>query len=48
MSCAVVVYALNTTTLETEGGRSVHESEAILVYRVSSRIAKVTQRETLS
>lgn len=48
VSCAVVVHALNTSTLETEGGRSVHESEAILVYRVSFRRAKAIQRNSVS
>jgi hypothetical protein len=38
----VVAHSFNPSTQETEAGRS--ESKANLVYRVSSRTAKATQR----
>jgi hypothetical protein len=41
----VVVHAFNPTTWEAEGrGRRISEFEANLVYRVSSRTARATQR----
>jgi hypothetical protein len=41
----VVAHAFNPSTLEAEGrGRQISEFEASLVYRVSSRTARATQR----
>ena len=40
-----VVHAFNPSTL---GGRQTSEFEASLVYRMSSRTARVTQRNTVS
>jgi hypothetical protein len=42
----VVVHAFNPSTQEAEAGRS--EFEASLVYRVSSRIARATQKTPVS
>ena len=42
-----MVYAFNSRTQEAQAGRSL-EFEASLVYRVSSRIARDTQRNPVS
>jgi hypothetical protein len=42
---AVVVYTFNPSTQEAERGRQISEFEASLVYRVSSRTARATQRK---
>jgi hypothetical protein len=47
-SPAVVVHAFTFSTWEAEGGRQISEFEASLVYKVSSRTAKATQRNTVS
>jgi hypothetical protein len=46
----VVVHAFNPSTREAEGGRGrrISEFEASLVYRVSSRTARATQRNPVS
>jgi hypothetical protein len=44
---AVVVHAFNPSTREAEAGRS-QEFEDRLIYRVISKTARVTHRETLS
>jgi hypothetical protein len=43
-SWAVVVHALNPSTQESRG-RGISEFKASLVYRVSSRTARATQRD---
>ena len=43
-SRAVVVHAFNPSTRELEAGRRISEFEASLVYKVSSRTARATQR----
>jgi hypothetical protein len=43
----VVVHAFNPSTGEAETGRSL-ELEARLIYRVSSRTARTTQRNPIS
>jgi hypothetical protein len=40
----VVAHAFNPSTWEAEAGRQISEFEASLVYRVSSRTARVIQR----
>jgi hypothetical protein len=44
---AVVVHAFNPSTREAEAGRSL-EFKASLIYRVSSRTARATQRNPVS
>ena len=50
ISWALVVHALNTSTQEAEVGsqEDLCEIEASLVYRVSSRTAKTTERNPVS
>jgi hypothetical protein len=40
----VVAHAFNPSTREAEAGRGISEFEASLVYKVSSRTARTTQR----
>ena len=47
MSQAVVVHAFNPSTWEAETGL-ISEFEASLVYRVSSKRARATQRNLIS
>jgi hypothetical protein len=47
LSRAVVAHACNSSTWEAEA-RQISEFEASLVYRVSSRTAKATQRNPVS
>ena len=44
----VVAHAFNPSTWEGGRGRRISEFEASLVYRVSSRIARATQRNPVS
>jgi hypothetical protein len=49
MCWAVVAHAFNPSTWEAEAGRfRISEFEASLVYRVSSRTARATQRNPVS
>jgi hypothetical protein len=47
-SQSVVVHALNPSSWEAEAGRFLSSIEASLVYRVSSRTARATQRNPVS
>jgi hypothetical protein len=47
-SQAVVADAFNPSTREAEAGRRISEFKASLVYRVSSRTARATQRNPVS
>jgi hypothetical protein len=40
----VVTHAFNPSTREAEAGRQISEFEASLVFKVSSRTARATQR----
>jgi hypothetical protein len=44
----MVMYTFNPSTREAEAGRSLSEFKASLVYRVSSRTARATQRNPVS
>jgi hypothetical protein len=44
----VVAHAFNPSTWEAERGRRISEFKAILVYKVSSRTARATQRNPVS
>jgi hypothetical protein len=44
----VVAHAFNPSTWEAEAGRQVSEFEASLVYKVSSRTTRATQRNPVS
>jgi hypothetical protein len=48
LSWAVVAHIFNASTWEAEAERSFLEFEASLVYRVSSRRARATQRDPIS
>jgi hypothetical protein len=49
VKAGVVVYPFNPSTWETEAGRSLSsEFKASLDYKVSSRTARATQRNTVS
>jgi hypothetical protein len=45
---AVVAHVFNPSTWEAEAGRRISEFEASLVYQVSSRTARATQRNPVS
>jgi hypothetical protein len=47
-SWAMVAHAFNPSIWEVERGRQISESEASLVYRVSSRTARAIQRNPAS
>ena len=44
----MVVHAFNPSTWEADRGRQISEFEASLVYQVSSRTARATQRNPVS
>jgi hypothetical protein len=44
----VVVHAFNPSTWEAEAGRWISKFKASLIYRVSSRTARATQRNPVS
>jgi hypothetical protein len=44
----MVTHAFNPSTQEADRGRRISEFEASLVYRVSSRTARATQRNPVS
>jgi hypothetical protein len=44
----MVAHAFDPSTQEEEAGRRISEFEASLVYRVSSRTARATQRNPVS
>jgi hypothetical protein len=44
----MVVHAFNPSTWEADRGRQISEFEASLVYQMSSRTARATQRNPVS